>query len=215
MSRPYTVTDFSEHIAQDLTWRIKEISDIKVSITRSDRSLQRVLLRALVTICYAHWEGYVKSCAQKYIDFIAARKLQYKNLNVQFLKNYLLPRLTAMSNSSASLSERCLFIDTVLNSSDQRFTKINKELISTRSNLSFSVLVDLCIVCSIPIELFSEKASFIDNILLHRRNAIAHGEDTFVDIADLDQIAENTITLMRSFGYALENNVALETYKAA
>jgi hypothetical protein len=52
-------------------------------------------------------------------------------------------------------------------------------------------------------------------VLLKRRNLIAHGEDTFITIDDLDELTNETITLMRTFGDALENHVYVREYRAA
>jgi hypothetical protein len=65
---------------------------LKAAILRADTLLQRVLLRALVTICYAHWEGYVRFAGRKYLEYVALGKFAYKDLNRQFLRNYFLPR---------------------------------------------------------------------------------------------------------------------------
>lgn len=82
------------------------------------------------------------------------------------------------------------------------------------ANLNFDVFSDICLVCGLPIQPFEDKATFVDTFLLQRRNKIAHGEDTFVDVLDLDDLANGTIGLMRAFGDALENEVYLENYKA-
>jgi hypothetical protein len=87
--------------------------------------------------------------------------------------------------------------------------------VSTRSNLSFDVFADICAVCSVSAKSFADKATFVDLVLLKRRNAIAHGEDTFVAIEDLDELTNETVAIMRAFGDALENHVYLRDYKAA
>lgn len=69
-------------------------------------------------------------------------------------------------------------------------------------------------MCGVPAHLFADKSTFIDVILLKRRNAIAHGEDTLVVVDDLDEITDDTIGIIRAFGDALENRVVLQTYKA-
>ena len=92
---------------------------------------------------------------------------------------------------------------------------MNDNLIATKSNLNFKVFTDICLVCSIPLDVFQDEATFIDTILLKRRNAIAHGEETFVDLADLSDLTTRTIGLMRSFGDALENKIALKSYRSA
>lgn len=215
MSKPYSDADFSIQITEDRNWRIKEISDLKTAIRRSDRNLQRVLLRALVTICYAHWEGYVRFTARKYLEHVALRGLRYVNLDRQFFRNYFLPRLAALYTSKSSISDRCDLIDKILNSSDHRFSRVNDDLVNTKANLNFEVFSDICVVCGVSAEQFAELATFVDVFLLKRRNAIAHGEDTLVAFDNLEWITVNTIELMRGFGDALENRVVIKSYKVA
>lgn len=215
MTKPYTEADFSAQITEDRNWRIKEISDLKSAIRRGDPHLQRVLLRALVAICYAHWEGYVRLSARKYLEHVALRRFQYDQLNRQFFRNYFIPRLAALSTSNTSLADRCALLDEILNSAGHRFTRINEKLVNTRGNLNFSVFADICLVCGVPTHKFVDKSTFVDRVLLRRRNAIAHGEDTMIALADLDDIANETIALMRAFGDDLENRVVLQAYRAA
>ncbi len=215
MTKPYSEVDFSTQITEDRSWRLREISDLKTAIGRADDNLRRVLLRALITICYAHWEGYVRFAARKYLEHVALRKFQYSDLDRQFLRNYFLPRLSTFSTSKTSIPERCALVDEIMSSSDRRFSRVNEDLISTRANLSFDVFTDICIVCCVPAQSFAGKATFIDVVLLKRRNAIAHGEDTFVEIKDLDELTNETVDLMRAFGNSVENHVYLKHYKAA
>ncbi|MGJ3646993.1 MAE_28990/MAE_18760 family HEPN-like nuclease [Sphingomonas sp. GlSt437] len=215
MSKPYSEADFSAQITEDRNWRMKEISDLKSTIQQGDEGAKRVLLRALVTICYAHWEGYVRFTAKKYLEHIAMRKFQYSQLNPQFFKNYFLPRLAYSSGRNLSISERCALVEEILNSSDRRFSRVNEELINTKANLNFDVFSDICIVCGLAVEPFSSNSTFMDIILLKRRNAIAHGEETLIALDSLDEVVNGTISLMRAFGDALENHVVLQTYKAA
>ncbi len=214
MTKPYTKDSFSEQINQDRTWRIREISDLKSAITRADDLLRRVLLRALITICYAHWEGHVRLAGRKYLEHIALRKFQYSQLDRQFTRNYFLPRLASLSVSKTNLEDRCTLVDEILNGSNLRFSRVNGDLIDTKSNLNFEVFRDICLVCCVPILPFADKATFIDVLLLKRRNAIAHGEDTFVAVEDLDKITTETITIMRAFGDSLDYHIQEEKYKS-
>jgi hypothetical protein len=215
MSKPYSEAEFSAQITEDRSWRLREISDLKTAIRTADVNLRRVLLRALVAICYAHWEGYVRFAARKYLEHVSLRKFRYRDLDRQFLRNYFLPRLAALTVSKTSLTERCALVDEILLSEDRQFSRVNENLVNTKSNLNFDVLTDICLVCNIPIGPFADNATFIDVLLLKRRNAIAHGEDTFVGIDDLEEISEKTVEIMRTFGDALENHVYLKSYKCA
>lgn len=213
MSKPYTFDNLSEQINSDRTWRIREISDLNNAVLRADSISQRVLLRALITICYAHWEGYVKHSARKFIDYVVLKKLAFSSLSPQFIRNHFLPRLGALSSSKTTLAARCDLIDDILSASSKNFKRINPELINTKSNLSIDVFRDICLVCDLPTDLLDDRETFIDLMLLKRRNAIAHGEDTFVHADDRDEIAGGTIELMRRFGDALENHVVTDSFR--
>lgn len=215
MSKPYTADDFSTLVIADRTWRIREISDLKTAIRRADQNLEKVLLRALVTISYAHWEGHVRNVARLYLTHIALRKHPYAELSNQFLKNYFLPRLAALSASKGSVASRCALLDDILSSSNKQFSRVNDDLVNTKSNLNTEVLREICLVCGISCAPLVEHEFFIDAILLKRRNAIAHGEETFIAKDDLDEVTGTTIALMRTFGDALDNQVQLKTYMAA
>jgi len=179
MSKPYSDTDFTAQITSDRTWRMREISDLKSAADKADMNLRRVLLRSLITVCYAHWEGYVRFAARTYLEHIALRRLQYRDLDRQFFRNYFLARLAALSTSKASIRERCSLVDEVLDSSERRFSRVNEDLVNTNSNLNFAVFSDICIVCGLSASAFSDSSNFIDVFLLKRRNSIAHGEETY------------------------------------
>jgi hypothetical protein len=215
MTRPLSDTDFTSQITEDRTWRLKEISDLKSASIKADQGLRRVLLRSLVTICYAHWEGYVRFAARRYLDHVALRKFQYSELDRQFLRNYFLPRLAALSTTKTGLKDRCNLVDEILGSADRRFSRINEDLVNTKSNLNFDVFSDICLICGVPADAFKDQSTFIDIVLLKRRNSIAHGEESYVELDDLDELANQTVSLMRTFGDALENLVYSKSYKSA
>lgn len=214
MSKPRTEENLSQQLVEDRTWRIREISDLKSAISRADLIQKRVLLRALVTICYAHWEGYVRFVARKYLEHIALRQFRFSELNRQFLRNYFLPRLSSLTLSKGSVTELCALIDDIFDAENLRFSRVNQDLVNTRSNLNMDVFSDICKICGLPVESYQDEGTFIDVMLLKRRNAIAHGEDTFIGEDDSDELVNKTIQLMRSFADALENNIYLKNYRS-
>jgi hypothetical protein len=126
----------------------------------------------MVTICYAHCEGYVRFAARKYLEHVAF-----------------------VSLASASLIASSF--ETIFCRGWRRPQWKTKR----KSN--------------VPVAGFAEKADFVDVLLLKRRNAVAHGEDTFVAIEDLDEVATQTVEIMRMFGDELENHVYLKDYRSA
>jgi hypothetical protein len=215
VSKPYTESDLSAQLAEDRTWRIREISDLKSAVLRADPLSRRVLLRALVTICYAHWEGHVRFAAGKYLEHVALRRFTLAQLERQFTRNHFFRRLSVLASARGSFADRSSIVDEILDAGTKRFARFDDELVSTRSNLNFEVFSEICTVCGLAVSSFQEFEPFMDVILLKRRNAIAHGEDTFVSISDLDLVSGRTIEMMRQFGDALENHSYLKRYRAS
>ena len=212
MSKARTESELSAQLDSDLTTRLRELSDLKRAILDAAPNSRTVLLKALVALAYANWEGFVKYSATKYFEFISIRKLPYTALSQQFYANSFLIRMGSFVTNKPSVKSRIEFIDHVLTASAQRFSHINPDLINTGSNLKFEVLRDICLVCDIDINLFQAHETFIDVFLLKRRNSIAHGEDASIGVDEIDALVDNTIELMRTFKNELENKIYSKSY---
>lgn len=213
MSKARTEGELSSQLDADLTARLRELSDLKKAIFDAQPSSRSVLLKALVALAYAHWEGYVKFSANKYFEFVSIRKLSYSTLSRQFYVNSFLVRLGGFISNRPSLKSRAELINEVLTSQSSRFSQINQDLINTGSNLKFDVLKDICLVCGIDSKIFEPYETFIDVVLLKRRNAIAHGDDSVVGIEEIDNLVGDVIGLMRMFRNELENKVYTKAYQ--
>jgi hypothetical protein len=143
MSKPYTEKDLSNQFDADLIWRRKELSDIKLAISNADKYSKSVLLRALITVVYAHWEGYVRTCANRYFEHLALRKKRFIDLERQVYVNVFLAKLNALSQSKVGIEARCQLINELLDGTGGRFSYINPDLIDTRSNLNADVIKDI------------------------------------------------------------------------
>lgn len=188
------------------------MSDLKSAIRSADSIAKRVLLRSLVTMSYAHWEGYARASATKYFTHIAIKKRSFRELERQFYTNYFLVRLDAFYRSKSSTKEACAFIASILDSQECRFAYINSQLIDTKSNLNTDVIKDLCIVCGFDGSFFEGNRFFIDATLLKKRNAIAHGQDDGIDECDVDEFVDKTLSLLEQFKTLIENKVYTRGY---
>jgi hypothetical protein len=133
MSRPYSEQDLSTIFDADLIWRRKELSDIKAAIKAADSHAKPVLLRALTTMSYAHWEGYVRVCASRYFEHLTLRKKPFNAYERQIYVNSILSRLDALSRSRASLSARCDLVNDILDGAGKRFSYVNPDLAWTQT----------------------------------------------------------------------------------
>lgn len=214
MSKPYTESELSDLLDADLNWRRKELSDLKASIKNADNPAKPSLLRALVAMSYAHWEGYIKNCCERYFQFLTLKRAKFEELEEQIYFNNFLVRLLALRKSGPNIQSINELIREILSSHEKRFVRINEKLIDTKSNLNSVVLKELCLICGIEYAQFDGEETFIDTILLKRRNAIAHGRYELIEQRDIDEIVSRTLSNMAGFKTLVENKVYLKQYSA-
>jgi hypothetical protein len=214
MSKPYTEQDLSSILDADLIWRRKELSDMKASIKIADSPSKPVLLRAIIAMSYAHWEGYVRTCANRYFEHLTLRKKPFAEFERQIYVNSVLSRLDALHQSRIGLEDRCKLVNDILDDTEGRFLYLNPDLIDTRSNLNTEVIKDICIVCGVDSNHFEQNRTFLDVLVLKRRNAIAHGQQVYIQIDEIDDLVANILSLMAFFRNLLENKIYTKAYAA-
>lgn len=214
MSKPYTEEDLSAIFDADLIWRRKELSDMKAAVKGSDAPAKPALLRALIAMSYAHWEGYVRNCANRYFEHLTLRKRPFSEYERQIYVNSILGRLDSLSQGRVSLEARCRLVNDILDGTGGRFSYLNPDLVDTRSNLNADVIMDICMICGVDSSHFDQNRAFIDIVLLKRRNAIAHGQQEFIQADEVDDLVARVLGLMASFRNLLENKVYTRAYAA-
>ncbi len=214
VSKPYTEQDLSDIFDADLIWRRKELSDLKAAAMAADHSAKPVLVRALIAMSYAHWEGYVRTCANRYFEFLTLRKKPYSEFERQIYINTFLVRLDALYQSRTTLEARCNLVNDILDGTNGRFGFVHSSLIDTKSNLNTDVIKDICIICAVNSSAFEAHRTFIDVLVLKRRNAIAHGQQEFIQLSEMDDLVSNILALMDHFRSLLENKIYLKQYAA-
>src|SRR6185295_19023760 len=110
------------------------------AIRNADAQSKSALLRALIPLAYAHWEGYARTCANRYFEHLTLRKKPFSELERQIYVNSFLGRIDAMHQNRTSLEARCKLVNEILDGREGRFAHINPDLIDTRSNLSTDVI---------------------------------------------------------------------------
>ena len=213
MSKPYTEHDLSSIFDSDLIWRRKELSDMKAAIKTADLPSKPALLRAITAMSYAHWEGYVRTCANRYFEHLTLRKKPFLEFERQIYVNSVLGRLNAM-HSGVSLNERCKLINDVLDGRSGKFSYLNPDLVDARSNLNTDAIKDICMICGVDSDHFEQNRTFLDILLLKRRNAIAHGQQEYIQTDEIDEFVGNLLALMGFFRNLLENKVYTKAYAA-
>lgn len=214
MTKPYTEQDLSDLFDEDLIWRRKELSDMKSAVRAADAAAKPVLLRAMITMSYAHWEGYVRTCANRYFEHLTIRRRPYSDLERQIYVNTFLVRIDALHQGRASLEARCKLINDILDGTTGTFNYVHPSLIDTKSNLNTDVIKEICVICSVDSAHFETERMFLDQFLLKRRNAIAHGQQEFIQEAGMNDLVADILSLMQHFRTLLENKVYQKQYAA-
>jgi hypothetical protein len=214
MSKPYTEQDLSDIFDLDLIWRRKELSDMKAAIKAADPPSKPVLLRAIITMSYAHWEGYVRTCANRYFEHLILRRKPFAEFERQIYVNSFLARVDALSKGRVNLEARCRLINDILDGVGGRFSYVNPDLIDTRSNLNTDIIKEICVICGIDSTHFEQNRTFLDVLVLKRRNAIAHGQQEYIQTDEIDDLVGNILGLMSFFRNQLENKVYTKAYAA-
>lgn len=212
MSKPYTESDLSYIFDADLIWRRKELSDLKAAVKAADIPSKSVLLRAIITMSYAHWEGYIRTCATRYFEHLTLRKMKFAELERQIYVDSILSKLDALGHSS--LQDRCRMVNDILDGTAGRFSYLKPTLIDTKSNLNTDVIKDICIICGVDSSHFETRRAFIDLLVLKRRNAIAHGQQEYIQEDEIDALVADILGLMIFFRNLLENKVYTKAYAA-
>lgn len=122
-------------------------------------------------------------------------------------------RVRGLRQTALSYRQQIDLIVRIINSDATQFRRVNADVISSGSNLNSQILCGLCDYLSIDVEQFRPEFDFLDKILLHRRNNIAHGQHITIDEPALTEMSDRVIGIMRMFNNAVENDVVLGAYR--
>ena len=206
-----TAEGFADGLAEDLVWRKKELTVLRRLVATATGDRRDVLVRSLVTVLYAHWEGFLRNTAESYLEHVAARRLRYSELSRNFVAYALLPRVRAAAEQRnlGDMIEVVRFFQEEM----ERRSRFSADAVDAGSNLSSRVLRELTTMLGLDYRVFESKAVLIDERLLRNRNRIAHGHYLSLDAEDALELAREVLSLMEVFRDEVENAVVLSRYK--
>ena len=213
MSKLRTVNDLQDRLDQDISWRVKELANLKSLIRSSDSIARKTAVRATVCVTYAHWEGFVKAAAESYIRFVANQRMTYGELSDCFVVFGAKKHLHDLSETGKA-SIAIAAVEFFRTKMTLRASLSMSNLFRTESNLSSTVFENILISIGIEPSFFSARFNQIDSALLDRRNKIAHGEQLEFDDQSCRQLVDDVISLIRQFKTQIENAATLESYKS-
>ena len=212
MKKLHTLSMLQDYLDEELSWRLKEVADLKLAIRSFDVVQQKTLIRATVPLLYAHWEGFVKNTSDGYLNFVNSQRMSYNQLASCFVVFGVKRKLNDLLQSRQARRNIAVVDFFVKELGDRANLKLSAA-IDTESNLSSKVFENIAVSIGIDPSLYTTKYNLIDINLLKCRNEIAHGQYVALDPDDCRKLADETISLMRSYKTDIENVASLKLYR--
>ena len=208
-----TVEMLSDKLSQELSWRKKELTELKYLIERfSGRGKSgTVLARCGVALLYAHWEGYIKIGGISFLEYLKMQRLRNMDLAENLLTVIIKYEMDKRSQIKKASNINWI-TDFYLHKTNDRSMIPYKTIIDTESNLSSSVLKEIIWCLGLDYSPYEANEKLLDAKLLGVRNFIAHGEKILIDISDYLGLHDRVIALMDLFRSQLENAAVTKSY---
>jgi hypothetical protein len=208
----HTDSDFVDFLDGEFAWRRKELSTLHGNVKSAPPGELSARIRGATVLLYAHWEGFVKVCCERYIEFVARRRLRYNELNDGLLALVLRSRLNRFLSVDSG-EGHIEFIRFLLNRLTSRAEMPKSLAIHTGANLNASRFRDIVLTLGLDYTPFELKERLIDTQLLHWRNNIAHGKVLCPKEDDFQTLYKEVADLLRNFKDQLANAVVNRNYR--
>jgi hypothetical protein len=196
----------------DFAWRRKELTMIMTSVKSSRPNLLNTNIRIGVVILYAHWEGFIKNAAENYLIYVAGKKLQYDELENNFIALSLKTKLIEFESTNKNTVHTQL-IDFLFGNLKIKANLPTENIIKTQSNLNSNILKEILSILGIDYKQYELKEKYIDSQLLKIRNSVAHGQNPDITEIDFYELYTEITVMMTSIKTEISNNASLAKYK--
>lgn len=202
----------AKELEADLEWRFHEVDVIRRKHSQCANDKERkIIVKCLVLMLYAHWEGFVKHGLSLYVDALAKTGVRRREV----VDNLVARSLQATLNKLAdrSIVVRADFVAS-LNDLMEATLSFEQPGINTKANLKTHVFRELLTDFGVHVDdaLVNELTI---NTLVDRRNDIAHGTRSAIEELEVfnrfySQIRELMEALAISLDDMMDNRAYLK-----
>lgn len=207
-----TIEELQNRLDDDFAWRRKELTVIYTNVTSAKQNQVNTNIRIGVVMLYAHWEGFIKNAAELYLIYVSSKKLNYNELQNNFIAVSLKAKLTVFQETNKNTIHTEL-VDFLLGNLNIRAQIPTENVIKTQSNLNSTILKEILSIIGVEYSQYELKEKFIDTQLLNIRNSIAHGQNPNINEIEFTELYKEITDLMNSIKNEIGNNAALTNYK--
>jgi hypothetical protein len=222
-----TKEDFQKFLEDDLSWRKKELSELLIVAKTSGKE---VVLKSVILLLYAHWEGYIKKSSKIYLNYVSEKNIKLKDLYQNFSAIILKAQVSLCLDTSEKLTmaNEVSFINSYLKKQNGKFNITididsldSRDIIDTGSNLKPKTYKNIVGILGLEYKTaLSTREQYINQHLLANRNSIGHGspfDDTIQDdfnltIDDVEKLKNIIFSIIDCFSDELLDYVEKELY---
>ncbi|WP_067899941.1 MAE_28990/MAE_18760 family HEPN-like nuclease [Nocardia vaccinii] len=209
-----TVDQLFDRIADDQAWRKKEMSIFAAQAAQSRGAVQAALIRPMVALLYAHWEGFIKNSIHFYLLYLSSLNLPLDDLRDEIVAVCMRNRIRAASPAQRIGPHVEVIRFLRKNGIEPATIPIKKEDIDTESNLSSPVLKDLLLSIGCIFTPYEKYRDLIDDQLVSARNKIAHGESHYIELSEWDDLRKDILMIMDDIALQIVDSANLKSYLA-
>ncbi len=158
-----TLAELEAFLDDAFSWRRAELAALETEIARHyknspDSPLTRALARSGVALLYAHREGYIKEACEAYLEYVSVRRLRYQELCDELVITALIGLLRRVDAGDDVAHESLLELVRRPDTARARMPR-RDSVVSTKSNLRYEALANLCIKLGLPESEFATRNS--------------------------------------------------------
>lgn len=211
MAKLDTLDKLESKLNHDLASRKKELTQIKF-IWENNKD-NHAINKAVILLFYAHWEGFIKTAAINYLNFLNTQRLLCKQLQECFSSLQLGKELDH-SLVIGKYRHRQDIIMAIRQLDDKEFDIIPEKVIATKSNLNSEVLKEILHQIGLDENMFATKHNLIDEKLLGYRNPIAHGDyrELLPTQTIVTEVSDHIISMITEFKDAIVRHAEDKKY---
>ena len=203
------IVEFRTEMEEALSWRKNEIVTLK-NLLREDNKAP--VVKTLIVMLYAHFEGFFKDCLECYVKYINSTERELSDFNNSLKAASLSMEYAAFEDMNRKCKElteippaenflhrfhrRKELTEKFVSDYLTRKIRINDEIINTKSNLSYNVVQENMYILGLDYNYFSEKEKTITK-LVRLRNSVAHGSQRApIEFAEYEKIENDIFEVM-------------------
>lgn len=209
-----TLSNLQDAVDAEMAWRKHELSAVRANVDSARKFAKETAIRAGIALLYAHWEGGIKNIATYYLEYVAMQGLSYGQLKPNFLAISIKNDMTSFEESKKATIHTTV-VSNVLNMQTDKSRIPVEGVIKTASNLNSVVFTEIMATIGLDDVQYQSAYKLIDEVLLGKRNVIAHGErleSISMDEQRYFEIHDKVLSLLIQFATQITNAATQKSY---